>query len=622
MSKQEESNDLAGLSVAIASGKGGTGKTTLATNMAFALATSPDFELPVTLLDCDVEEPNDHLFVRPDFTRIESVKVQKPVWDSEKCTACGKCVEHCNYNALALVKEKVLLFPELCHACGVCSFICPENAMIEEPSPIGEVQVDDNHHPFRFGHGLLDVGESLAPAVVRGVKDQIDPDGINVLDASPGTACPVVEAVGGAGVAILVTEPTPFGLSDLKLATSLALEVGVPSGIVVNRSDGEDTLIVDYAEEVGVPIIGRIPFAREYAEAYSRGELLAESFPEVKERVLEIFQEATKLVGTPLPNVPQLDLVSVSERKPSDEPPGEKSGGGWKECTIISGKGGTGKTTVAASLDVLSDDKIITDCDVDAADLYLLLHPRIIDSEDFVGGIKATVDPTECIACGQCAEACHFEAIVHEEAGDSETYQVDDFLCEGCGLCPLVCPVEAIDSEHAVTGESYESRSEYGPVSHARLGIAEENSGKLVTRVRDRAGDLAADFGASLVLSDGSPGTGCPVIASISGADLVLIVTEPTLSGVHDMERVLQLCQHFGVRALVAINKCDLNAEQVDIIHQRCEDSGSRVVGQIPFDSEVNDALMAGKTVVEYSEGSAARAIESLWEELQEELNR
>ncbi|MBS3762092.1 MAG: P-loop NTPase [Planctomycetes bacterium] len=622
MSKQEESNDLAGLSVAIASGKGGTGKTTLATNMAFALATSPDFELPVTLLDCDVEEPNDHLFVRPEFTSTEKVSVQKPVWDAEKCTACGECVKHCNYNALALVKEKVLVFPELCHACGVCSFVCPENAMSEEPSPIGEVQIAENNEPFRFGHGLLDVGEPLAPAVVRGVKDHIDPEGINILDASPGTACPVVEAVGGTDVAILVTEPTPFGLNDLKLAVSLALDVDAPSGIVVNRSDGEDTLIAEYAEEVGVPIIGRIPFDRKYAETYSRGDLLAEAFPEIKQRVLDIFREATNLVDTTVPPVPELDVFSIAEGEPVDEPAEAKSGG-WQECTVISGKGGTGKTTVAASLDMLAKDKIITDCDVDAADLHLLLHPRVIESQDFVGGIKATVNPDKCILCGQCAEACHFEAIIHQEGnGEPESFEVDDFLCEGCGLCPMVCPVDAIDSAQAVTGESYESRSDYGPVSHARLGIAEENTGKLVTRVRNNANDLAADFGASLVLSDGSPGTGCPVIASISGVDLVLIVTEPTLSGVHDMERVFQLCQHFGVKALVAINKCDLNAEQVDIIHQHCENFGSRVIGEIPFDSEVNDALMAGKTVVQYSDGPAAKAIKSLWTELKEELHQ
>jgi len=199
----------------VASGKGGTGKTTFSVNLAYALAQRGE---RVRLLDCDVEEPNDHLFVKPHFTEERDVTVPKPVWDANKCTACGKCAKACHYNAIAVVKKKVLIFNELCHSCGVCTYVCPEGALSERDAKIGIVQAAPGHKPFFFAHGLLNIGEALAPNVVRAVKEHLDPQAINIIDASPGTACPVIEAVRGADAALLVTEPTPFGLNDLKLA--------------------------------------------------------------------------------------------------------------------------------------------------------------------------------------------------------------------------------------------------------------------------------------------------------------------------------------------------------------------------------------------------------------------
>jgi len=618
--------------ITIASGKGGTGKTTVAVNMAAALARRGNTQEEVRLLDCDVEEPNDHLFVNPRFCVREDVQVQRPEWNAELCTGCMKCQKACNYNAIAVIpvrregtrelKRKVTVFPELCHACGVCSYVCPEGALIEKPVRIGTVESAPDSAEFYFAHGILNVGEPLAPAVVRDVKKHATSDGLTLIDAAPGTACPVVEAMQGADVVILVTEPTPFGLNDLRLALNMALKLGLPAGIVVNRSDGEDAIIRDYADEVGVPIIGRIPFRRAYAETYSRGNLLVDEFPEVSEALLGIFQRAAALVGSEPPPAPQEELLAEMTATYQEQPDG-LARGDYRECIVISGKGGTGKTTVVAALAALAQDKVLADCDVDAADLHLLLRPEVREVRDFYGGQKAVINEDLCTGCGRCAELCHFDAIEPTQSGDQEgalTYRVNEFACEGCGLCGYVCPVGAVAVSKARTGQSYVSQTPYGPMSHARLGIAEENSGKLVTRVRNRAAELASNSEAPAIVGDGSPGTGCPVIASIAGVDVALVVTEPTVSGVHDMERVLELCQHFGVRSLVCINKCDLNPEQAGRIRELAGRFGGRVICEIPFDPEVNAALSEGKNLVEYAKGPAAEAVRKVWEELKREL--
>jgi MinD superfamily P-loop ATPase len=603
----------------VASGKGGTGKTTFAVNLAYALADKGE---KVRLLDCDVEEPDDHLFVKPKFSEDLPVNVLKPELIADKCTGCGKCAEACTYNAIAVVKGKVLIFNELCHSCGVCSYVCPEGALQEQPYTIGTVQTalngtDGREQRFPFVHGLLNIGEALAPAVVRQVKEHIDPEAVNIIDASPGTSCPVVEAVRGSDVAVLITEPTPFGLNDLKLAVSLALQMGVPTGIVVNRSDGTDQIIEDYAETIGVPIIGRVPFKRVYAETYSEGGLLAAVFPEFKKNLTSIYRRIEQMTGREVPPVPEEEGIRVVQ-KPSVEL-AQESTGELREIAVISGKGGTGKTTVVSSLALLSHNKVLADNDVDAADLHLLLAPSTYEAHEFVGGKSYTIDPARCTGCGQCAESCHFNAIFRENpAGDSGTisYKIDDLACEGCSLCKYVCPVDAIDSHENITGKWFLSETRYGPMAHARLGIAEENSGKLVTQVRRKASELARERSCDKILADGPPGTGCPVIASVSAVDLVLIVTEPTVSGVHDMERVLRLSAHFGVPSLVIINKADLNASQTQRIRMLAEQADSRVIGEIPFDHNVNEALMNGRTIIEHGRGPACEALRALWETL------
>ena len=604
--------------ITIASGKGGTGKTTFSVNMAHALAENGH---SVRLLDCDVEEPNDHLFIQPEFTEKTPVKVMKPTWNESLCSGCGECASACHYNAIAVVKGKVLIFTELCHSCGVCSYICPEKALTEKPVVIGHVEAAPENRPFFFAHGILNIAEAMAPAIIRNVKNYIDANAINILDASPGTSCPVVETTTDSDAAVMVTEPTPFGLNDLKLAVGLALKKKVPTGIVINRSDGTDTIIAEYAQRIGIPILGRIPFSREYAEAYSRGEILTNKFPELKDNLLGIFDHISRLTETIPPAPPEDEMLTLNTESVPSLSVGNATD--YKEITIISGKGGTGKTTVVSSLAMLADSKVLADNDVDAADLHLLLTPTVMEVHDFVGGEKAMIDASKCTGCGQCAENCHFNAILCDGPLNDQgtaTCQVDDLACEGCGLCGYICDDEAVSTRPNVVGKWYVSGTDYGPMAHARLGIAEENSGRLVTQVRKVAVDLAKKFKKEYILGDGPPGTGCPVIASVSGADRVLIVTEPTVSGVHDMERVLNLTKHFNIPAVIVINKADLNTEQSGRIKSIAKQMGSRVIAEIPFDRNVNDALMAGKTVIEYGKGPAFEAMHDIWNTLKKEL--
>jgi MinD superfamily P-loop ATPase len=280
-----------------------------------------------------------------------------------------------------------------------------------------------------------------------------------------------------------------------------------------------------------------------------------------------------------------------------------------KKMTILSGKGGTGKTTVTASLAALSSNAVFADCDVDASNLHLLLKPEVKETIDFKGLNLAVIDPERCTKCGLCEEKCRFNAI--------SDFKVDPIHCEGCKVCVHICPVQAIDFVERVCGYAYISETKYGPMSHAHLIPGMENSGKLVTLVRQNAKKLAEEGGHELVLVDGPPGIGCPVIASLADIDYGLVVVEPTLSGIHDLERAIQLLDHFKVKALVCVNKHDLNDENTAAIEEFCREEGIEVVGKVPFDPEVTKAMVAGRPVVEYTPDSpAAQAIKAMWETL------
>jgi MinD superfamily P-loop ATPase len=285
-----------------------------------------------------------------------------------------------------------------------------------------------------------------------------------------------------------------------------------------------------------------------------------------------------------------------------------------KELVVLSGKGGTGKTSIVGSLAALAEDKILADCDVDAADLHLLLEPVVRQKHQFWSGQVAVIDGEKCTQCGLCQELCHFDAI--------KDFRVDPVSCEGCGFCYRICPAEAITMEENLSGHWFISDTKYGPLVHARLGIAQENSGKLVALVRQQAKEMAEKQGAALIISDGPPGIGCPVISSLSGASLALLVTEPTLSGIHDLERVLGVCRHFGVPALVCINKYDINEDNAAKIEDYCREQGVELAARIPFDNIVTQALVKGQPVVKYSDGPVSRQIKGLWQKLRRELWR
>jgi len=279
-----------------------------------------------------------------------------------------------------------------------------------------------------------------------------------------------------------------------------------------------------------------------------------------------------------------------------------------KEVVVLSGKGGTGKTSIVGSLAALAHSKVLADCDVDAADLHLLLKPDVPQEFEFWSGQVAIIDEGKCTECGLCQEVCHFDAI--------NDFRVDSVSCEGCGFCSHICPVEAVTMEECLAGHWFISNTRYGSLVHARLGIAQENSGKLVALVRQRAKLIAEKEGIDYIISDGPPGIGCPVISSLSGANLALLVTEPTLSGMHDLERVLGVCHHFGVLATVCINKYDLNEDNTSQIENFCHGQGVDVVSRIPFDNVFTEALVQGMPVVEYSQGKVAQEIESLWQNI------
>lgn len=278
-----------------------------------------------------------------------------------------------------------------------------------------------------------------------------------------------------------------------------------------------------------------------------------------------------------------------------------------KELVIISGKGGTGKTSITASFAALAQERVVVaDCDVDAPNLHYLLQPRNREEHEFTASVRAVVDSARCSHCGACVEHCRFAAI-------SADPRVDPLACEGCGFCELVCPEGAVSMHPVPSGHWYSSDTRCGPMIHARLNVGEGNSGKLVSRVKEEARRLAERTDAQLVLVDGPPGTGCPVIASLSGASCVMVVTEPSVSGLHDLVRVLDLCRHFDVAAAVCVNRHDIHPESTRRIEAVC---GGSVSGYIPHDPDVTRALMQGKTVVEFSRGPAAESLRRLWREM------
>ncbi len=276
--------------ISIASGKGGTGKTTIATNLAVSL------ENKAQILDCDVEEPNAHLFLNPVLDKTEIITTPVPEINKDKCTLCGKCADICQFKAIVVIVKTVLTFHELCHSCGGCMEVCPEDAITEVGRELGVLQVG-HRGKLKFADGKLRVGEAMAPPLIKHVRACADPDRITIIDAPPGTSCPVIAAMADTDFVLLVTEPTPFGLHDLKLAVGAVNILGIPAGLVINRSDMGDDKVREYAASADLPILMEIPFDRKIAEAYSRGQLLVDAMPEFKEKFIKLYERIDHIVN-------------------------------------------------------------------------------------------------------------------------------------------------------------------------------------------------------------------------------------------------------------------------------------------------------------------------------------
>ena len=287
-----------------------------------------------------------------------------------------------------------------------------------------------------------------------------------------------------------------------------------------------------------------------------------------------------------------------------------------KELVVISGKGGTGKTSIVSAFASLAESKVLCDADVDAADLHLIMAPEVRERHDFDSGNTANIDPDKCTRCDLCRELCRWDAI----SGD---YVVDKMECEGCGVCYYFCPEKAIAFPINTCGEWFISDTRFGPMAHASLGLAEENSGKLVALIRKEGRELAEKMNLDLLLTDGPPGVGCPVIASLGGASAVLIVAEPTVSGKHDMERVSELAAFFKVPAMLSVNKFDLNPQMGEAIEAFAKEKNIKIMGRVPFDPAFTYAMVEGKTIVEFDEqGQGSRAVKAIWEDLEKSIDK
>ncbi len=285
-----------------------------------------------------------------------------------------------------------------------------------------------------------------------------------------------------------------------------------------------------------------------------------------------------------------------------------------KELVILSGKGGTGKTSLTAAFAGIAENMMLCDTDVDAADLHLLTAPKILKITDFIGGNEAIIDVDKCVGCGLCKEVCRFDAVNEDSLGAGK-FTIDTIDCEGCGVCVDLCPEKAIDFPRKKCGQWFVSGTRFGPMVHARLGIAEENSGRLVALIREEARKRARQQHRTLILTDGPPGIGCPVIASMGQANCILIVAEPTVSGIHDMKRVTELAAHFKIPAMACVNKFDLNPSQGLAIEKIARENKIHIVGRIPFDQNFTRAMIQGKTIMETHENSdTSRAIKKIWQ--------
>ncbi len=603
--------------ISIASGKGGVGKTLVATCLASVMADTQ----PVCYIDCDVEAPNAHLFLKLDNVKsteeflscIESI-------DLQKCTVCGKCVKVCYFNALAVGKKTAMTFPELCRWCGACSQVCPSDALVTGQRKIGTTFHGRAGNIQLLWATLAAGAGGMTVRLIEQLKNQARNEPLVILDSPPGTSCSAVHTIRGADRVVLVADPTRFGQYDFKLSVHLCRSINIEPLVIINRAQlGDLAGLRDWCRTHHLHILAELPDSREIADLYSQGILPVERIGNLRQQFADIAHALIQLppqktaADKPVITLPwQTAPVTITETNefatlsPTTAP---------IEITVVSGKGGTGKTSLCACFAQLAKSTV-ADCDVDAADMHLLLEPSVMESGVFYGGRMMQIDPVVCIGCGRCAQICQWKAITKTDGSPFSIAQQD---CEGCGACLLVCPVNAISTQTTEDGTWYWSSTRFGFMSHAMLEPGRENSGKLVTLVRKQAVNRGSQQNEHpVILLDGSPGTGCPVIASIGGATAAIIVTEPTVSGLHDLERILELTEHFRIRTGIIINKSDLNMDITQKIKNMAAAHKTDLLGQLPYDATFVQAQQAGKTLLEYQpDGETSQAIRMIWKRIQ-----
>ena len=604
--------------VAIASGKGGTGKTLVATNLAAALGRA-------AYVDCDVEGANGALFLKPDIQEERDAEAPVPE-ATDACTGCGACAQACRFGAIAALETGVLVFGELCHSCGACLEACPEGALRWTRHTLGKVRTGTYRigggPELPFADGELATGQVRASEVIAQVKGAAAEAPVTVLDCPPGCSCAVAEAVRDADLCLLVTEPTPFGLSDLAKALGLVRYYQIPHAVILNRSDLAGTDVHAFCRERSVPIVMEIGYDPWLARTYAEGELVFSKQERYRDLFLGLAQSIKK--GTldlhrPGPNEEPFELL-IAEKAPDTERCTERAQPeDLVQVAVISGKGGTGKTSLAASLAATAPGAVCADADVDAGNLHLLLAPQGESRVPFSGAYLAVIDAEKCRGCGVCANECRFEAITLIPHA-----AVDPLRCEGCGLCALVCPLAGTDEMPVriiprLSGYAYSGRTASGAISRGELLAGGEASGKLVTLVRQLAEEQAAETGARWILIDASPGMGCPVNAGLTGCDAAVAVTEPTQSGLHDLERVLDLAQWFKVPAAAVINKADICPPMAEEIRAVCAKRGIKVIGEVPFDRTIPERLARGIVPIQ-GEGPGAEALRDVCRTILEQV--
>lgn len=604
------------MKIAITSGKGGVGKTFVATCLATVIAENRD----VIYIDCDVEAPNAHLFLKPES--VHSAEQTLPCIegiDRKKCTYCGLCAKVCYFNAIVVGKNNAMAFPELCRWCGACEIVCPQDALIVGKRSIGTVyrgqvgKIDLNWATLQAGAGGMTV--RLIEQIKQNSSDQM-----TILDSPPGTSCAVVHTIQDADVVVLVADPTRFGQHDLKLSVHLCRSMNIEPLVLINRSGiGDLQQLYQWCSKENLPILAEIPDDRTIAGLYSKGSLPIVQLDYLRQLFIN---SARKLIA--IPNRKK-QAAQATHHRSNNEPVflnsdnsititnTESNAANPIEITVLSGKGGTGKTSLAACFTQL-EKTVVADCDVDAADMHLLLEPQILESETYIGGRVMSIDSRQCSVCEKCIDVCQWNAI----SKNNGIISIDENKCEGCGACQLVCLTKAIKTNPTRDGKWYWSSTRHGNMSHATLEPGKENSGKLVTLVRKNASGKMNGTN-NVVVLDGSPGTGCPVIASVGGTKAAVIVTEPTVSGLHDLKRIVELTEHFKVPAGIIINKADINPEVTEQIKEFAQNRNTAILGQLPYDTAFIQAQQEGQTILEYQpECEISQSIITIWNQIKD----